>query len=365
MPAPSPAPHIRRFAPNPDLDSDYSGDKSSAPKSNRKEGEAADEATPTTSNNDEEEEDFSGVVSEIRLDRKLNGEPRPALNMDKLSVVLIDAEGNDVGNGDIFDMMEIVADTREMTVDFITQQSSGSPLTTAMNSFIHELYDLLMGDLNPEVDASSYMDSLMRKTYLDHSYDAVGLQAMRLLSHDLEYEEMEELLNQGGSFIREDEGLASLLTYKKARAMEKTEGRVLFVKVGPEGNVLQQEEMDASECHDKRIGQGQYVLLDFWASWCGPCRDEIPNVIRLNNLFAEKGLRILGVTVRDQPDHSKAAISEMKINYDQIFDLEGIISARYSVEGVPHFFLLDPQGNVALQGHHNLDEFEQYLQKNL
>lgn len=280
-------------------------------------------------------------------------------------IKFIDAEGNDVGNGDIFDMMEIVADTREMTVDFITQQSSGSPLTTAMNSFIHELYDLLMGDLNPEVDASSYMDSLMRKTYLDHSYDAVGLQAMRLLSHDLEYEEMEELLNQGGSFIREDEGLASLLTYKKARAMEKTEGRVLFVKVGPEGNVLQQEEMDASECHDKRIGQGQYVLLDFWASWCGPCRDEIPNVIRLNNLFAEKGLRILGVTVRDQPDLSKAAISEMKINYDQIFDLEGIISARYSVEGVPHFFLLDPQGNVVLQGHHNLDEFERYLQKNL
>lgn len=120
-----------------------------------------------------------------------------------------------------------------------------------------------------------------------------------------------------------------------------------------------------SECHDKRIGQGQYVLLDFWASWCGPCLDEIPNVIRLNNLFAGKGLRILGVTVRDQPDHSKAAISEMKNNYDQIFDLEGIISARYSVEGVPHFFLLDPQGNVALQGHHNLDEFEQYLQKNL
>ena len=278
-------------------------------------------------------------------------------------IKFIDAEGNDVGNGDIFDMMEIVADTREMTVDFDTQQSSGSPLTAAMNNFIQELYGLLLGDLDPEVDASAEMDSLMRKTYLDHSYDAVGLQAMRLLSHDLEYEEMEELLNQGGNFILEDEGLASLLTYKKARAMEKTEGRVLFVKVGPEGSVLQQEEMDASECHDRLVGQGQYVLLDFWASWCGPCRDEIPNVIRLNNLFAEKGLRILGVTVRDRPDHSKAAIFEMKIDYDQIFDLEGIISARYSVEGVPHFFLLDPQGDIVLQGHHNLDEFEQYLKQ--
>ena len=63
----------------------------------------------------------------------------------------IDAEGEEVGNGDIFDMMEIVADTRKMTVDFNTQQSSGSPLTAAMNDMIHKVYQLLEGS-EPEMD---------------------------------------------------------------------------------------------------------------------------------------------------------------------------------------------------------------------
>lgn len=58
-------------------------------------------------------------------------------------IKFIDAEGKEVGNGEVFDMMEIVADTRKMTVDFDTQQSSGSPLTAEMNDMIREVYQIL------------------------------------------------------------------------------------------------------------------------------------------------------------------------------------------------------------------------------
>ena len=274
------------------------------------------------------------------------------------SIKLIDAEGNDVGEGGIYDMMEIVADTRSMSVNFDTQESSGSPLTAAMNDLIHELDKLLMeGD--PEGDTAGKMDTILRQAWREHSHDAVGLQTMRLLSFHLDYEGMATLLDEGGDFIREAEDIAMTLKYKLAPL--KDEGSVLYVSVSKDGGVVSEKEMDADECLSSLTGQGQYVLVDFWASWCGPCREEIPNVIDLNHQFAEKGLKIIGVTVKDKPEASLRAMEELGIDYDQIFDLEGVICAKFPVNGIPHFFLLDPQGNIIQTGHHNLSRVERTL----
>ena len=274
------------------------------------------------------------------------------------SIKLIDAEGNDVGDGGIYDMMEIVADTRSMSVNFDTQESSGSPLTAAMNDLIHELDKLLMeGD--PEGDTAGKMDTILRQAWREHSHDAVGLQTMRLLSFHLDYEGMATLLDEGGDFIREAEDIAMTLKYKLAPL--KDEGSVLYVSVSKDGGVVSEKEMDADECLSSLTGDGGYLLLDFWASWCGPCREEIPNVIDLNHQFAEKGLKIIGVTVKDKPEASLRAMEELGIDYDQIFDLEGVICAKFPVNGIPHFFLLDPQGNVILTGHHNLSRVERTL----
>ena len=238
------------------------------------------------------------------------------------SIKLIDAEGNDVGDGGIYDMMEIVADTRSMSVNFDTQESSGSPLTAAMNDLIHELDKLLMeGD--PEGDTAGKMDTILRQAWREHSHDAVGLQTMRLLSFHLDYEGMVTLLDEGGDFIREAEDIAMTLKYKLAPL--KDEGSVLYVSVSKDGGVVSEKEMDADECLSSLTGDGGYLLLDFWASWCGPCREEIPNVIRLNRLFAAKGLKIVGVTVKDKPENSMSAMAEFGIDYDQVFDLEGVI----------------------------------------
>ena len=122
---------------------------------------------------------------------------------------------------------------------------------------------------------------------------------------------------------------------------------------------------EATGCLDDFVGKGQYVLVDFWASWCGPCREETPNVIRLARKYGDKGLKVVGVTMQDKPEKSLEAIQQLGICYDQIFDLECIICNRFSIQGIPHFFLLDPEGNTVLQGHHNLDQFDAYLQQHL
>ena len=171
---------------------------------------------------------------------------------------------------------------------------------------------------------------------------------------------MGPLLAEGGDFIRENERIVMDLTYKLATS--KGDGRAVYVQTGPGGCIASQKEWEsASELWSSLTGQGQYVLVDFWASWCGPCREEIPNVIDLNHQFSEKGLKIIGVTVKDKPEASLRVIEKLGIDYDQIFDLEGVICAKFPVNGIPHFFLLDPQGNIILTGHHNLSRVERTL----
>jgi len=96
-------------------------------------------------------------------------------------------------------------------------------------------------------------------------------------------------------------------------------------------------------------GKGKYVLLDFWASWCGPCRRENPNVVALYNEYKDKGFEIVGVSF----DEDKAAwikgIEEDKITWPQMSDIKGwssIAAIKYKVEGIPYTVLLDKEGKV-------------------
>lgn len=97
--------------------------------------------------------------------------------------------------------------------------------------------------------------------------------------------------------------------------------------------------------------KGKYVLIDFWASWCGPCREENPNLVKTYQQFKDKGFEIFGVSLDTPGDHQKwvNAITNDQLTWPQVSDLKGWENAAakiYGVRGIPASFLIDPAGKI-------------------
>jgi peroxiredoxin len=97
--------------------------------------------------------------------------------------------------------------------------------------------------------------------------------------------------------------------------------------------------------------RGKYVLIDFWASWCGPCRQENPNIVQAYNHYKSKNFTILGVSL-DKPDGKAdwlAAIKSDGLTWTQVSDLNSWnnqAAILYAVQSIPHNFLVDPTGKI-------------------
>ena len=96
------------------------------------------------------------------------------------------------------------------------------------------------------------------------------------------------------------------------------------------------------------VGRGKYVLTDFWASWCGPCKAEMPEVIAIFEKYKEKGLEVIGITVNDKPELSDSVVHKMNIPFPQIY--KSAPMSTYGVTAIPHTILFAPDGTILVRG---------------
>jgi peroxiredoxin len=113
--------------------------------------------------------------------------------------------------------------------------------------------------------------------------------------------------------------------------------------------------------------KGKYVMLDFWASWCKPCRDENPNVVKAFNAYKDKNFTILGISLDKDPVAWKGAIAADKLSWAHASDLKDFDSPTavlYAIEAIPSSFIIDPSGKIVAKNLRG-EELEAFLNQTL
>jgi len=113
--------------------------------------------------------------------------------------------------------------------------------------------------------------------------------------------------------------------------------------------------------------RGKYTLVDFWASWCVPCRQENPNIVKQYHAYKDKGFTILGVSLDDNPGSWMRAIQADGLEWTQVSDLQqwgSEVVGLYRIHAIPASYLLDPNG-IILAKNLRGRELEEFLKRTL
>jgi thiol-disulfide isomerase/thioredoxin len=108
--------------------------------------------------------------------------------------------------------------------------------------------------------------------------------------------------------------------------------------------------------------RGQVVLLDFWASWCGPCKESFPEMEKLHRLYAKRGLVIVAVSVDEHRENMERFVQSMHVSFATVRDANQKLVAAADVQAMPTSFLVDRAGKVRFvhKGFHGAETVKQY-----
>jgi peroxiredoxin len=173
-----------------------------------------------------------------------------------------------------------------------------------------------------------------------HPASPVSLYQIQSMTYSGSYQELEPLFEGLDTAIR-----SSAMGQYLGKYLEIMKRRELGAKIMD----FTQNDLKGQPIRFADYRKGRYVLLDFWASWCGPCRAENPNVLKAYNRFKAKNFVVLGVSLDEDSTKWRQAVVKDGMPWTQVSDLKGWkneVSRQYGIQGIPANFLVDTSGTI-------------------
>lgn len=175
-----------------------------------------------------------------------------------------------------------------------------------------------------------------------NSNNDIGMRALMYLSNYGESDSLDTFFEQAGETVTSRGPIQKII--KQRQALKQTAEGMMFTDFTIENSDGQ------SVSFSDYIGKGKYVLVDFWAGWCGPCKREIPHIKEIYEKYNGDNFTVLGVAVWEQPAATKKVIKELGIIWPSIINAQSIPIDIYGIDGIPHIILFGPDGTIVARG---------------
>lgn len=232
--------------------------------------------------------------------------------------------------------IHIILEPGVVTADINERIGYGTPMVDAYQDFHNKFYGYTRDLKDLKV---ALADSVVRA----NPSNLVGALALEDLYH-VDKERFIELFDVVGPEVKDFYLVQSV--YKDYSLLQATAPGMPFTDyLVPGGNP------DGSDVRlSDYVGKGKYILLDHWASWCGPCKREMPYIKKTWEAFHGDRFDVVSIAVSDKREDTERALSQLDMPWHQILDAQKIPGALYGINAIPHLILFAPDGTILQRG---------------
>lgn len=189
---------------------------------------------------------------------------------------------------------------------------------------------------------SESVSAFLLKEFDANKDNAVGYGLFLQITDGMSIEEMDGLLSGSPEWMKNSNAVKTAM--RKAENLEKTAPGKMFTDFS-----VKTSDGKTAKLSDY-VGKGKYILADFFASWCGPCMREMPNLKSLHEKYAGKGFEIVGIAVWDDPADTKRCVGQQQLPWAIIDNAQTEPTDIYGIGGIPHIIVFAPDGKIAFRG---------------